>query len=467
MDWGLGGGWRAVVSMVAFAVLVAGLVFAAGVQASGVSCGECTGSYSGTWTASVTYASGASASLTVNFAESLVPGAGGASAWDLTSASGSVSYTDQFGSCSASFSPNPSVADGLGNSEGPQVVQGAEITVDPWPPSWWSSDPQTTPQALVSSPSTGNSECDDTSLETSYESHGWSFTGPDCHTQITAPLNATTTSPDNCDAMYSDNLGNMGTGTLTSTLTISEAVCTCSCMAGAPAGDPQTGLRVAVAAAASGGGLSVKVGPQRDHFETFTLKLTADAGGGCKPYHFTWTRGPIPKPHIPPVGRKPAAAVTVLPKSAGPITVPAPKASNSLRIRLTCWINPVVKRKLGISKDNPLLAPCGTPFTYTVQVSDSSSPQKTGQGKLNLRWEPTCRSAEDRADLKRKRTEIEYELWKDLGGTFSLSKVAEWVESPELAPAFFVKDVAEIGAAGAKAWAEAGQIDDELTQPAC
>jgi hypothetical protein len=464
MDRGLGRGCRVVVSFVAFAVLVSGLVFAAGVRASGVTCDECTGSYSGTWTASVTYAGGASASLTVNFAESLVPGAGGASAWDLTSASGTVSYTDQFGTCSASFSPNPSLADGLGNSEGPQVDQGAEITVDPWPPSWWSSDPQTTPQALVSSPSTGNPECDDTSLETAYESGGWKFTGPDCHAQITAPLNATTTSPDNCDATYSDNLGNKGTGTLTSTLTISEGTCTCSCAAGGGARDQNGALRVAVAAAASGGGLSVKVGPRRDHFETFALKLSADAAGGCEPYHFTWTRGPIPKPHIPGVGRKPAVAVTVKPKSAGPITA---QASSALKIRLTCWISPAVKRSLGISKNNRFLSPCGIPFSYTVQVSDSSSPQKTGQDTLNLRWLPACRSAEGRAELKRKRTEIEHELWKDLGGTFSLSKVIEWVESPELAPAFFVKDVTEIGAAGAKAWAEAGQIDDELTEPNC
>ncbi len=459
MDRGLGRGWRAVVSLVALAALLVGLVFAAGVRASGVSC-YCTGSYSGTWTANVQYFNGASASLTVNFAESLVPGAGGPSAWDLTSASGTVSFTNPNlnESCSTSLVP------GLANigDYGPQVDQGAEVTVDPWPPTWWSPA-----GPLVASPSTGEALCDDTSNETAYEDGGWSFSGSDCHTQITMPLNATTTSPDNCSATYSDNFGNSGTGKLTSTLTISEGACTCSCMAGAPARDQNGALRVAVAAAASGGGLSVKVGPRRDHFETFTLKLTADAGGGCKPYHFTWTRGPLPKPRLPPVRRKAVVAVTVSPTSAGPITVPAPGASSSIRIRLTCWISPVVKRRLNISKDNPLLAPCGTLFTYTVQVTDSSSPQKTGQGTLNLHWEPACLSAEQRAELKRERAEIEYELWKDLGGTFSLGKVIEYVTSPELAPAFFVKDATEIGAAGANAWAKAGQIADRLTQPAC
>jgi hypothetical protein len=154
----------------------------------------------------------------------------------------------------------------------------------------------------------------------------------------------------------------------------------------------------------------------------------------------------------------------VKPKSAGPITA---QASSALKIRLTCSISAALKRSLGISKNNRFLLPCGIPFSYTVKVIDSGSPQKTGQGTVNLRWEPTCLSAEMRAELKRKRTEIERELWKDLGGTVSLSKVIEWVQAPELAPAFFVKDVTEIGTAGAKAWAEAGQIDDELTEPNC
>jgi hypothetical protein len=69
MDRGLGCGRGAVVPLVAAAVLLAGLVFAARVQASGVTCDNCTGFYTGKWTASVDYASGASASLTVNFAE--------------------------------------------------------------------------------------------------------------------------------------------------------------------------------------------------------------------------------------------------------------------------------------------------------------------------------------------------------------------------------------------------------------
>lgn len=432
-----------------------------------MTCDDCTGSYTGTWTANVQYASGNSASLVLKWSETLVPGPGGASAWDLTSASGTVTYTnvaDSTDSCSTSLVPNPGFADGLGNSQGPQVVEGASIVVNPVPPTWWSSDPQTAPQALVSLPSTGNPNCDDTSGETAYED-GWSVSGQDCHADISAPLNATTTSPDNCDATYSDNFGNTGTGTLTSTLTISEGACTCSCTSGAPARDQQATLRVAAAAAGSpgGSGLSVRVGSgHRDHFETFTLKLSAYAGGGCKPYHFTWIRGPIPKPHVPGV------AVTVKPKSAGPIIA---QGSSALRIRLTCSISAALKRSLGIAKDNRFLSPCGIPFSYTVKVTDSGSPQKKGQDTVNLRWEPACLPAEMRGELKRERGEVERELWGELantyGGAFSLDNVIEYVEAPELAPALFVKDVAEIGGAAAKAWAKAGQIDDELTEPNC
>lgn len=176
-----------------------------------MTCYGCSGSYSGTWTANVNSAGGASASLVLKWSETLVPGPGGASAWDLTSASGEVSFTSPYDSCSASLSPNLALADGLAGAEGPQVVQGADITVDAWPPSWWSSDPQTTPQALISSPATGDSNCDYTSSETAYEDGGWSFAGSACHTQLSVPLNATTTSPDKCDASYSDN-GGVGAG---------------------------------------------------------------------------------------------------------------------------------------------------------------------------------------------------------------------------------------------------------------
>ncbi len=139
MDRGLGRGRGAVIVLVAAAGLLTGFVFAAGVQASGVTCDDWTGSYTGTWTANVQYASGNSASLVLKWSQTLVPGPGGASAWDLTSASGTVTYTnvaDPTDSCSTSLVPNLGFADGLGNSQGPLVVEGASIVVNPVPPTW-------------------------------------------------------------------------------------------------------------------------------------------------------------------------------------------------------------------------------------------------------------------------------------------------------------------------------------------
>jgi hypothetical protein len=417
MDWGLGGGGRVAVSSVAFAVLVAGLVFAAGVQASGVSCGECSGSYSGTWTASVDYASGASASLTVNFAESLVPGAGGASAWDLTSASGTVGYTDQFGSCSASFSPNPSLADGLGNSDGPQVVQGAEITVDPWPPSWWSSDPQTTPQALVSSPSTGNSECDDTSLETSYESHGWSFTGSDCHPQITVPLNATTTSPDNCDATYSDRLGN--TGTLTSTLTISEGACTCSCTANPSGGASDSGS----AHVANDGPVALSFRfPDADpgNVRGFGMSIVATAVNGCPDYTFVWKL--VNVEHYP---KKPNY-IRVTPTVKGD----GPAKQSTLHVTLKCRVPPRVRR----AQPDYWTRPCQSTITYLVRATDKRGKKSVDKDSMvKFDWRPECLTKEGVARIEEDEKHIVDDATGDLPADLrnevlqhGLTTLAEW-----------------------------------------
>jgi hypothetical protein len=137
---------------------------------------------------------------------------------------------------------------------------------------------------------------------------------------------------------------------------------------------------------------------------------------------------------------------------------------------MTCKLPKVIRRRL--SKTNRSMFDCGIPLTYTVDVRDSSRPKpKTGQGEIGLRWEPVCLPADTRTELKQKRRELERELWAELvktfGGAFSLEKVIEWVEAPELAPAFFLKDVSEVGAAGVKAFEEAGRIDDQLTEPSC
>jgi len=134
---------------------------------------------------------------------------------------------------------------------------------------------------------------------------------------------------------------------------------------------------------------------------------------------------------------------------------------------MTCKLPRARRRRLGRS-----LQECGIPLSYSVDVRDSSRPKpKTGHAEISLRWEPTCLSAQGRKELKQKRSEIERELWAELrntvGGAFSLEKVIEYVEAPELAPALFLKDVAEVGAAGVKAFEEAGRIDDQLTEPNC
>lgn len=242
---------------------------------------------------------------------------------------------------------------------------------------------------------------------------------------------------------------------MTSTLTVGMGPCTCSCSVGA-APDQPPAVRVAVAAGSpSGGGLQVKVGgAYRDHFSTFRLRLSAYAGGGCKPYYFTWTRGKIPKPKVLGV------AVNAQPAGAGPIRA---QASSALQITMTCRLPRRQRRSL---------PDCGFPLTYRVDVRDSSVPKpKTGQAEIGLRWLPACLSAQARKELKQKRSEIERELWTELrntvGGAFSLEKVIEYLEAPELAPALFLKDAAEVGAAGVKAFEEAGRIDDQLSEPNC
>jgi hypothetical protein len=293
MDRGVGYAGRLVVLLACVVALVAllGMVSAGSARASGVECVNCTGSYSGTWTANVQYFNGASASLTMlNWTETLVPGSaasGGYSAWDLTSASGTVTFNQPSDgdSCSASLSPNPQVADGLLNTFGPQVEEGSDTTIDPWPPSWWSSIAGATGPALISTPSTGDSNCDFTSSETAYEDGGWSFSGAGCNTEISVPTGSTETVPDDCTGKYSDAFGNKGTGTLQSTLTISTlGTCTCSC--GAAAVTARAGGRGARAArrtgarAASGGSLSANVIGLPGQFPGQTSLLAISAGDG-------------------------------------------------------------------------------------------------------------------------------------------------------------------------------------------
>jgi hypothetical protein len=218
---------RALGTIVGLAVLTSG-VFVCSAGASGVACGGCVGSYSGTWNAQVSYAHGVTAALSLGWTESLVPGSNGESAWELASVSNNsnVQFSDPGPpntSCTASLSANPALAGNLGGVFGPQVTEGgSSIMIDPWPPTWWSSSPSTYPDPLVSTPVTENSECDNTSLETAYEDGFWTFSGNDCHPQISVPVAAKSTVQDDCIATGSGNEAT-GTGTLHSTLTI--AIC--------------------------------------------------------------------------------------------------------------------------------------------------------------------------------------------------------------------------------------------------
>lgn len=203
---------------------------------------------------------------------------------------------------------------------------------------------------------------------------------------------------------------------------------------------------------------AVRAGEYGYHFETFRLRLNAYASGGCPDYYFTWTRGKIPRSNAPDV------AVNAQPRRAGTIRAPA---SSALQITMTCRLPKAGRRRLTRS-----LQDCGFPLTYRVDVKDSSVPKpKTRQAEIGLRWEPACLSATDRKKLKEQRAGLERELWADLrntvGGAFSLEKVIEYLEAPELAPALFLKDVAEVGAAGVKAFEQAGRIDDQLSEPNC
>jgi hypothetical protein len=216
--------WRRIAGLACGVAVLSVAVFAGQAAASGVSC-DCVGSYSGTWDAQVSYGSNVTASLSVGWTESLVQVGNGQSTWKLTSVSSNsgATFSDPGPpdtSCTSALVANPAIAGNWGDEFGPQVTEGStSIMIDPWPPTWWSSAPSADP--LVSSPASGNAECDDTSLETAYEGGFWTFSGNDCHTQISVPLGRSSTVPDNCSATGSDPEAT-GTGSLQSTLTIAS-----------------------------------------------------------------------------------------------------------------------------------------------------------------------------------------------------------------------------------------------------
>ena len=96
-----------------------------------------------------------------------------------------------------------------------------------------------------------------------------------------------------------------------------------------------------------------------------------------------------------------------------------------------------------------------------------SSRQKLGSAVLHVHWTPECLPEEERAKKREERKKIESGLYFELGKTWVLSKMAEYVVAPELAPALCVKHIAEVGGAAAKAWNEARTLDDQLAAPNC
>ena len=134
-------------------------------------------------------------------------GNGASGVWSLASAQGTVTFSNSGSSsddCSASLTPNLALAGDM-SQFGPQVSEGpSAITVNAYPPTYWSGDPTQTSEALVSSDNT-HPGCYFTN-ELAYESGFWTgFSGSSCHyagisaEAMSLPLETTTSITDNCD----------------------------------------------------------------------------------------------------------------------------------------------------------------------------------------------------------------------------------------------------------------------------
>jgi len=222
--------------------LAVGLVFAgvatlgaSSASASGVACADCSGSYTGSWSAQTQYVTPEGTitdGMSLMWTETLTTPTGGNGAsgvWSLASAQGTVTRMDSGDSsndCSASLLPNLALAGDIAQF-GPQVSEGASaIVVNAYPPTYWSGDPTQTSEPLVSSDDT-DPGCYFTD-ELAYDSGFWtSFTGGSCHyagisaEAMSFPIGTKQTIADNCDVQGSDSFGRTGTATLTSQLTIS------------------------------------------------------------------------------------------------------------------------------------------------------------------------------------------------------------------------------------------------------
>jgi hypothetical protein len=271
-------------SGVAVAAVAAAAFGTPNAAASGVACYGCSGTYSGTWTATITASSPegmTTAMLSVDWTETLTAVSGANSVWSLAQASGSISFdntADPTDNCNASLSPNQAVAPNV-TEFAPQVLQtGTSIAVSAEPPTYWSGNPSADPEPLDSTDAT-DPGCYFTN-DTAYEQGFWtSFTGSACHYNggsevMTFPLNATSTIYDNCDASGTDAQDGTGTATLKSQLTITPpGLC-----------PPPPSLRRArtapIAGTAAAGGLTASVTGLSRGFTGALSVLAIAAGDG-------------------------------------------------------------------------------------------------------------------------------------------------------------------------------------------
>jgi hypothetical protein len=104
-----------------------------------------------------------------------------------------------------------------------------------------------------------------------------------------------------------------------------------------------------------------------------------------------------------------------------------------------------------------------------VGVTDATG--KKGWAYLRLQWAPECITDEQRKELRKERTGLERELWRELlktkGTSWLLERVVEFVGAPELATPLFYKDLAEVGEAAGKTFQKAVEIDEMLSEPSC
>jgi hypothetical protein len=232
--------WGRIWCVAVFVVLGVLALVASSASASGVECADCSGTYSGAWSAqtqNTTPEGTQTSSMSLSWTEKLSTPPGSASGvWSLASAQGTISFMntgDSSDDCTASLTPNLAVAADI-TEFGPQVEEGpSDIAVAAHPPTYWGGD--TDP---LGSSDNSHAGCDGNLDNTAYNSGFWtSFTGSSCHyagpsqaeaMSFPSPFGASGASPpgtattitDNCDVQGSDVFGATGTATLNSQLTL-------------------------------------------------------------------------------------------------------------------------------------------------------------------------------------------------------------------------------------------------------